>query len=362
MIPLFDLALVFARKAQNVMKWPLSEQLLKRLERRPIEHRKPDAQWSLSATDSQPHPPLKVLGFKDATLILYPGNVTVNGKVIPDSLRIPRTHKEVHQEFRRKGIKVVRMDEAVATIDMVWSNNYFHMLADSLFAMHTLRAVPNDIPLTVVTRLNLPPVMIAAFQKWLPNRRLIQLHNTAQVKAPWVVVPPRRDHLHFNGRLLKGLATVPHPIREFARQYGKACQLPEPFNKASRLFIGRKGTKWRRLLNEPEVESFLARYGFVSIQIQRFTNEQQFELFRRATCIVAIRGATVANLLAIEHPVKFVSIRPTTDGDGKQVLESLVEMGEIEYCEVCGTANQGKSDFRIDLADLQSALHRLGVH
>lgn len=361
MIPLFDLALLLARKAQNVVKWPFSNELLKRLERRPTEHREPDSVWSLTASDSSPYPSLKVLAFKDATLIMHSGNVMINGKVIPASFKIPSTCKATPQEFRRIGMKVVKMSGVVATIDMSWSDNYYHMLLDGMFALHALKAVPNEVPLKVITRLNLPPVMMAAFGEWLPNRQLIQLHNTAQVKAPWIALPPRRDLLCVNGQVIRGLAALPHPIREFTRRYGKGCQLPEALQRATRLFIGRKNTKWRRLLNEAEVESLLERYGFISIQIQHLTNEQQFELFRRSSAIVAVRGASVANLLAIEHPLKFVSLRPTSDGDGAETLESFVKLGELEYGEVCGNGRNKNSDFQIDLTHLESELHRLGL-
>ena len=115
------------------------------------------------------------------------------------------------------------------------------------------------------------------------------------------------------------------------------------------------------MLNEREVESFLESRGFTSVPIQDLTNEQQFELFRRATAIVAVRGASVANLLAIESPMKLISLRPTSDGDGVLLLQSFYELNEIEYGEVCGNGKDRNSDFRIDLSGLEAELDRLGI-
>jgi capsular polysaccharide biosynthesis protein len=116
------------------------------------------------------------------------------------------------------------------------------------------------------------------------------------------------------------------------------------------------------MLNEPDVESFLESRGFVSVQIQDFTNEQQFELFRKATSIVAVRGASVVNLLAIERPLKFISIRPTSDRDGATVLHSFTQLNDIKYGEVRGDGYDRQSDFRIDLSCLEAELDRLEIH
>ena len=362
MTVLTDLMLYFARKAQNVLKWNWSNRVLHRFERWPIAEREPDMLWRLSASESAPYPPLQTRAFKKATLFTPSGVVLVQGKVVPQTLKTPSTQTANPQEFHRKGFKLVKLNGAVASMDMVWSDNYFHMLLDGLFALHALRSVPDDVPLTVVTRLKLPPVMVAAYQEWLPNRPLIQLRNTARVIAPLVLAPSRRDYLHKDGLLIRGLASMPTPVRAFLRQYGKGCQLPEVIQSAPRLFVGRKGTKWRRMLNESDVEALLAQRGFLSIQIQSFTNAEQFEMFRRATAIVAVRGASIANLLAIERPLKFISIRPTSDDDGSEVLEAFVRQGEIEYAEVGGDGKNKTSDFRIDLTALEAELDRLDLH
>lgn len=359
---LTDLILYLARKAQNVLRWNWSNRVLHRFERWPIAEHEPDVRWSLSASESAPYPPLQTRAFKNATLFTPSGIVLAHGRVVPDTLKLLSTQKANPHEFHRIGFRTVKLDGAVASMDMVWSNNYFHMLLDGLFALHALRSVPDEVPLTVVTRLNLPPVMVAAFQEWLPNRPLIQLRNTARVIAPLVVAPSRRDLLYKDGLSIRGLAALPTSVRAFLRQYGKGSQLPEAVQSAPRLFIGRKGTKWRRMLNESDVEALLERRGFISIQIQRFTNAEQFEMFRRATAIVAVRGASVANLLAIERPLKFISLRPTPDDDGAETLEAFIRLGEIEYGEVGGDGENKSSDFRIDLTALEAELDRLDLH
>lgn len=361
MIPLTDLVLLLTRKAQYILKWRPLDQALQQLERWPIEQREPSMQWNLTPSESLPHRPLKVLAFENSTLVVHSGIVLHKGSVVSASLKIPSSRMASY-EFHRKGIKCLNLACPVASMDMVWSSNYYHMLQDGLFALHALKAVPADVPLTVVTRLKLPAVMLAAYREWLPSRPLIQLENTARVSSPLVVVPPRLEKVHFNGESIGGLASLPNPIHAFTRRYGKGCKLPESLRRAPRLFIGRSGAKWRRLLNETEVLKLLESRGFLSIPIHMFTNEQQFELFRRAEAIIAVRGASVANLLAIERPLRFISLRPTTDGEGKEILESYVKLGAIAYGEVCGDRQGGNSDFRIEISKLEAELDRLGLH
>lgn len=62
----------------------------------------------------------------------------------------------------------------------------------------------------------------------------------------------------------------------------------------SRLYIPRGPTAWRRLVNEPEVESLLARFGCTPIALETMTSADQVRAVANAEIIVAAMGAASA--------------------------------------------------------------------
>lgn len=71
----------------------------------------------------------------------------------------------------------------------------------------------------------------------------------------------------------------------------RRLKLEFPSAPGRRLFIGRTGARWRRLLNEPEVLGALAEFGFESIDPGAMSLEEQIRAASSAQIIVAVFGA-----------------------------------------------------------------------
>jgi capsular polysaccharide biosynthesis protein len=72
----------------------------------------------------------------------------------------------------------------------------------------------------------------------------------------------------------------------FAR-YG----LPAVPAKTERLYITRRDSNRRRVLNEDALEAFLQPYGFRTVELSKLSFRQQVELFHRAEIVVGPHGA-----------------------------------------------------------------------
>jgi capsular polysaccharide biosynthesis protein len=88
--------------------------------------------------------------------------------------------------------------------------------------------------------------------------------------------------------------------------------LPSPGpSTGRRLFIGRKGTKLRRLKNEDEIAAMLAQYGFETFTPSAGDQRSQIEAFGAADIVVAVHGAALTNLVFCRPGTRVVEIFPS---------------------------------------------------
>lgn len=320
----------------------------------------PDEVWLLPAHEAAPLTDVEVWGFEDAILDVNSGVIFKNSTAVEGTFWLPELNGE-RPEFRRMAPAVqptLKLSGAVASLDWAWSTNYFHFMRETLTMVHALRALPVDLPLTLLTHHGLPAGGEELVQKILPNSQILSLPHLSRVRASLCVFAPTPLPASASpGSLFMGFDSMPHLLRQTLKTRWQGLDLP---TLPHRIFLGRGDVRHRRLLNEPEIVEMLATRGFQPLFLTGRTLGEQFELFRNAEAIVAVRGATIANLVAISHPLKFVSIRPTDESEA--IVQSMVQRGEMIYGEVRGDGRDKNDDFRIDPAALAAELDRLGLH
>jgi len=105
------------------------------------------------------------------------------------------------------------------------------------------------------------------------------------------------------------------------------------------IYLSRRGTSRRRLVNEAELVAQLQSVGFVSIQAERFSVAEQARLFSSAKCVVACHGAGLTNmvfappntlLVELFHPD--IVIRPA--------IQNIAAAAGLRYAAVRGIRTQ----------------------
>ncbi len=105
-----------------------------------------------------------------------------------------------------------------------------------------------------------------------------------------------------------GLSTDPGPTGamacvvspeglRFLRERTLASVPERPSPSGEKLYITRRGSSWRRLLNDPEISTFLENQGFTTVAPEKMTFAEQVSLFRNARVIVAPDGSALNNLM-----------------------------------------------------------------
>lgn len=181
-------------------------------------------------------------------------------------------------------------------------SNYGHWLYDVLPRFHLQRSVGLITP---HARYLVPPID-AEFKHTSLQRLGISPENCIEVRGPVAVVGDtvaassgHRSH----GR-------VEPWIPEFLRD----VLLRETSQSGLRLYVNRRDTKIRRVLNEAALESALTQRGFRSVSATEFGFQDKMDLYNSAEIIVAPHGAGLANIAFCSPGTHVVEI----DGDDWQ--------------------------------------------
>jgi hypothetical protein len=76
--------------------------------------------------------------------------------------------------------------------------------------------------------------------------------------------------------------------------------------REKRIFLARKNMKWRRLLNEKEIEIALSDFGFETVFTEDMTVQEQIDMFQKAEWIVAPNGSALLNLIFADPGAKLL--------------------------------------------------------
>lgn len=136
-------------------------------------------------------------------------------------------------------------------------------------------------------------------------------------------------------------------------------------HRKRRIFLGRKNSKWRRLINEDEIALFLNRLGFETVYMEKLSTSQQIKLFQSAEWIVGPNGSALNNLIFSETDTKVIVLSQADLHNWGAFYGPMEALGYQTIC-VCGdltSANPIKhSDYAVPINNIKNALYELGMN
>ncbi len=190
-----------------------------------------------------------------------------------------------------------------------------------------------------------------------------------------LTITPRSEILHgdfyiTSGITFKGGQNISSMITGFRafclerlskrRQY-ETDSMPRP-----RIYISRRRSPMRRILNEEDLLKVLSRHGFVDVCLEDFDVFDQIMLFSQAEMIVSPHGAGLTNVLFCRPGTKLLEIFPDV-GLHSSAFMRMATLLELPYGYQCGSSvsnrlsakNSANYDIVVDLDKMQLALDRL---
>jgi capsular polysaccharide biosynthesis protein len=137
-----------------------------------------------------------------------------------------------------------------------------------------------------------------------------------------------------------------HPcLIDFYRTISTSVPAP-PKRLPRRLYIDRRGSRLRPLVNEDELVACLSRLGFVAVRPEILSVVDQVRLFRAADIIVAPHGAALTNIGFCRPGTQVVEL--LMDAYCNWCFRNLAGLMQLRYDCVLGRARQPWRD--LDLA------------
>jgi hypothetical protein len=139
---------------------------------------------------------------------------------------------------------------------------------------------------------------------------------------------------------------------------------PNEPSRNSRLFLGRRGMRWRRLLNETEIATELAKYGFETVYLEDMGMEEQIRVFRSAEWIVAPNGSALLNLVFSDPSVRILILSQPDLFNWGTFQGPMRSLGynPIWLCGGNVAAAGGKhADYQVPLQQVRDALQDMGL-
>jgi len=229
------------------------------------------------------------------------GRVLGDGTVIVDDNAIlSETTTDFHrkQKFHRllserKIPTPKHINGRLAVISSPGSNNYFHWTLASIPRFSLLQGMDGEIDYYYVDNRS------RFHREWLdflniPANKIIAASPESHIEASEVIIPS-----------YVGLPELPAPTAlSFLRKFMPKTQPSEK----RRIYISRKKSKRRKIINEAQIIPILKKRGFHIVHPGEMSVTEQMQLFAEADIIISPHGAELTNLVFCSAGTKVIEI------------------------------------------------------
>lgn len=252
---------------------------------------------------------------------------------------------EEHRIFRQFLLpRVHRLDGIAAVLAVPGGNTYYHWLLDSLPRLELIRLAgwPLEGLRHFIVSGHRRAFQVETLERLKLSGKTVSLDESPHVRAAQLIVPS------FTGPRERAPGWACEFLRRLFPGNDQAAG-PSP----RRIYISRARAKSRRVTNESEVASLLARSGFQAVLLEELSVADQARLFANAEWIVGPHGSGFANLVFCARGAKVLEI--FSPAPVKDMYEYLARQAGCEYRSLfCLSRSSDPSDRRAVTVDLRA--------
>ncbi|MGL4378867.1 MAG: tetratricopeptide repeat protein, partial [Microcoleaceae cyanobacterium] len=197
----------------------------------------------------------------------------------------------------------VKIDGTVAFLSVQWGhNNYYHWMIDliSRFALLIHSGIPLELIDKFVVNTHVLPYQQETLQLLgIPPNKIIQSSQTNHFLATRLIVPSPLRLEDFRSSQW---------VCSFLKSQFCLPQFRENSPYAKRIYISRSHASYRKIINEEEMMTFLAKYGFQKVTFESMSFAEQVACMAVAEVVIAPHGAGLTNLVFCAPQTKVIEI------------------------------------------------------
>lgn len=241
---------------------------------------------------------------QDKSAVITPDNQLL-GDISPEfpvlSPGHPDNHPSKHSLLSLSKLPPIeKLNGTVAILAGLLNDTYFHWMFDILPRIELLHR--SNIEIAEIEKFLVSSHL--PFQKetlnllGIPETKILETHKYPHIQATKLVVPS----------FPSTIAWMPQWVCDFLRTQF----LPQPAiaktEKIERLYISRKSTANRRIINENQIIDLLKNFGFQSIVLESMSVIEQAALLTNAKVVIAPHGGGLTNIVFCQPGTKVIEI------------------------------------------------------
>lgn len=253
------------------------------------------------------------------------------------------------------------------------AGNYAHWLSEVLprIALFCSQPQLDDVPIVVDAGLH-KNIMDSLLAVTGDAREIITLPASRSMVVNTLYITSVAGYVPFDQR---GDNTAEHSHGLFSR-YSQRCMLERLSHQKQLAGQHAKSIDWpekvylrrtsgvRKLINNDALEAALETHGFVAVEPEALTFDQQVMLFQNARVIVSPTGAALANAIFCQPGAKVVVMM----GRHKKMIYrywlNMLSFLDVHVCYLLGTVDEKSGlgihgDFKVDVNDFNCLMSRL---
>ncbi|MDD5157875.1 glycosyltransferase family 61 protein [Sulfurimonas sp.] len=147
-------------------------------------------------------------------------------------------------------------------------------------------------------------------------------------------------------------------LKLFHEEIFNCLALPkeEPFRK---IYLRRKSTQMRSIVNTKQVEDFFINHGFEIVETEKLIFTEQVKLFYESKVVVGASGATFTNILFMQPNTKAIIFYPSHPSINHGIFQPLADVSGVKlihYKTIPSDEKSIHSNFMVDLSKIQIIL------
>lgn len=238
------------------------------------------------------------------------------------------------------------------------STNYYHWLFECLPRAIVTLDQPEYAGWPLLVDAGLPAQNLQALHRLSGEREIIRIGHRETCRVGELVFPGVFSFTHDNyDRRVRAEDFV---IAPEAVQLLRERLLPTTGSEGGRkLYIARDRARYRRMLNERQIQTALRAQGFDIVRPEELSFAEQLELFSAASVIVGPTGAGLSNMAFAPPGCRVIVLAGETRDVNYFIFGQLGRLLEHELQYVTGEARKPwllHSDYCIDLQHLGDVL------
>ena len=238
------------------------------------------------------------------------------------------------------------------------TNNIAHWFFDSIPRIHLLKksGLFDEIDYFLVPAFDIDYQKDSLNLLGIPDEKIIAGKEDTHIIAKNLVISshPRGDRSFL----------LPLWISEFLRTSYLSDSVKDS-SSPKRIFVSRKDSKLRQMINEDELVKILEKYGFETVLLSKYPLLEKIKLFHNAETIISSSGAGLTSLFFCKKNSNVVEIFP----EGfvfTHYYNIAYHAGMNYYPMICKSDNPAQDmvagqleDIKVDLDEMQSILDKI---